>query len=226
MSVAPDGSPVALYLALPGDADAQLVHAAIPTAAAILELGCGVGRVTRPLAALGHRVTGVDNSPEMLAAFPHQAELSSVLDDIESLDLGRRFPVVLLASHMINGEDGPAFLEAAARHVTDDGLVLVQRHEPGWVDAAAPTTADRDDIRFELTDVSHLDRGVVAATAVYTVGGSTYRQQFVAHEVDDERLTEMGRSVGLRIAGYAADDPCWVILVPLASRSARGASLG
>jgi SAM-dependent methyltransferase len=33
----------------------------------ILELGCGTGRLLRPLARAGHRVTGVDNSEEMLA---------------------------------------------------------------------------------------------------------------------------------------------------------------
>jgi len=32
----------------------------------ILEIGCGTGRVLKPLLAKGHRVTGVDISPEML----------------------------------------------------------------------------------------------------------------------------------------------------------------
>lgn len=215
MAVAPDGSPVALYLALPGDAEARLIHAAIPAEAEVLELGCGVGRITRPLVALGHSVTGVDNSRDMLAAFARRADAEGVLADIKSLDLERRFPVVVLASHMINGEDGAVFLDAAARHVTDDGVVLVQRHEPGWVDAAAPAAAERDDIRFELTDIAHISRGVVAATAVYTVGGITYRQPFVAHDVNDERLMELAHSVGLHVVGYVDDDPCWARLVPL-----------
>jgi SAM-dependent methyltransferase len=33
----------------------------------ILELGCGTGRVLRPLAAAGHRITGIDRSKAMLA---------------------------------------------------------------------------------------------------------------------------------------------------------------
>src|SRR5918993_5294276 len=32
----------------------------------ILELGCGTGRVLAPLAAAGHRITGIDLSPPML----------------------------------------------------------------------------------------------------------------------------------------------------------------
>lgn len=37
------------------------------TAVSLLELGCGSGRLLLPLARAGHRVTGVDNSPAMLA---------------------------------------------------------------------------------------------------------------------------------------------------------------
>ena len=66
MGVAPDGSPVAVYLAIPGDAEAALIHSAIPAAASVLELGCGAGRVTRHLVARGHPVPGVDNSEARL----------------------------------------------------------------------------------------------------------------------------------------------------------------
>ena len=45
MGVAPDGSPVAIYLALSGAREAELVASAIPENASILELGCGTGRV-------------------------------------------------------------------------------------------------------------------------------------------------------------------------------------
>jgi SAM-dependent methyltransferase len=42
----------------------QLVDAAGGPA---LELGCGSGRILLPLAEAGHRITGIDNSPQMLA---------------------------------------------------------------------------------------------------------------------------------------------------------------
>jgi 2-polyprenyl-3-methyl-5-hydroxy-6-metoxy-1,4-benzoquinol methylase len=58
--------------------------------------GCGVGLVTRPLAELGDTVTGVDNRPEVLAAFQRQAGTETVPTDVESLDLGHRFQVVAL----------------------------------------------------------------------------------------------------------------------------------
>jgi 2-polyprenyl-3-methyl-5-hydroxy-6-metoxy-1,4-benzoquinol methylase len=100
VGVAPDGSPVLVYLALPGHEDAAVIHAAVPAGAAILELGCGVGRVTRRLAQLGHRVTGVDNSVEMLAHVDDAAGTETVLADIAILDLApRRWPVVVMASN-------------------------------------------------------------------------------------------------------------------------------
>lgn len=40
----------------------------------LLDLGCGTGRLTLPLAALFSEITAVDSSPEMLEAFEHNLE--------------------------------------------------------------------------------------------------------------------------------------------------------
>lgn len=101
-AVAPDGSPVSLYRTLPGDAEARFISSALPAGAPILELGCGAGRVTRHLVALGHHVTGVDNSPAMLAEIEEMEGAEGVFGDLLTLDLSpRRWPVVLLASHFM-----------------------------------------------------------------------------------------------------------------------------
>jgi SAM-dependent methyltransferase len=63
-----DGCAVDLYALFPPLGEAGIVHAAVPEGASILELGCGTGRILKPLAGLGHRVHGVDDSPGMLAA--------------------------------------------------------------------------------------------------------------------------------------------------------------
>src|SRR5918911_836687 len=97
---APDGSPVSLYLALPPMGEAQIIHEAVGAGAEILELGCGPGRVTRQLVALGHEVVAVDNSADMLRHVHGAAR--AVLADIEGLRLERRFDAVVLASHLVN----------------------------------------------------------------------------------------------------------------------------
>lgn len=51
-----------------GQVQAELLAADIPAGAKVMDFGCGDGRVAIPLAAMGYEVTGVDASPNMLAA--------------------------------------------------------------------------------------------------------------------------------------------------------------
>lgn len=130
---APDGSPVALYIRLPGDREAELIDAQLPAGSRILELGCGAGRLTHELVRRGHRVTAVDNSPDMLA---HVRGADTVLADIIGLDLGNTFDAVVLWSHLINAADTTMrneFMASCRRHVNPTGVVLMWRFKPGWV---------------------------------------------------------------------------------------------
>ena len=130
------GSQAELYLLLADVGESQQVHEAVVSGAAILELGCGTGRMTRALLDLGHSVTGVDNDAEMLSHVPRTAE--PVLGDIETLNLATTYPVVLLASNLINSPDRTVrskLLATCRRHVSNDGLVILQRYQPelqGW----------------------------------------------------------------------------------------------
>jgi len=215
VGVAPDGSPVLLYLALPGHEDAAVIHAAVPAGAAILELGCGVGRVTRHLAQLGHRITGVDNSAEMLAHVDDAAGTETVLADIATLDLlPRRWPVVVMASNLVNDDLGPVFLATAARHVRDDGCVLVERHEPGWIDVVEPSSSERHGVEMAIRNIERPTPGTLWATMVYEVEGHHFEQRFSAHDVGDQRLAEMAAVVGLTIDAVLDERGVWVRLRP------------
>jgi SAM-dependent methyltransferase len=213
--VAPDGCPVRLYLLIPGDDEAAVVHGAIPPGAAILELGCGVGRVSRPLVQHGHAVTGIDNSPEMLTHFEAVDGTEAILADIATLDLSpRRWPVVMLPSHFVNDGLGGAFLAVAARHVSHDGCVIVQRYPPGWVDTVVPSNRDRPGITSSIGNIERSQPGTMRATMVYEFEGRRYEQGFTAHDVDDARLAEMAAPVGLAIDEVLDDDRQWVRLRP------------
>ena len=65
--ITPDGCAVEFYARMTARGEPAIVHAATGPGASILELGCGAGRVTHPLVALGHPVVAVDESPDMLA---------------------------------------------------------------------------------------------------------------------------------------------------------------
>jgi SAM-dependent methyltransferase len=216
LAVAPDGSPVLLYLVLPGDQEAALVHAAIGPRDDVLELGCGPGRVTRPLVSLGHRVTGVDNSPDMLAHLDGIAGVETVQAELAGLDLRpRRWPCVLMASHLVNDDDGEAFMAAAARHVTPGGCVLVQRHQPGWVDTADVEIRARAGVTMTLEAVHHVAPGRLAATMVYEVRGQRFAQPFTANEVDDDRLATMAAVHGCVVDTVLDDRATWIRLRPV-----------
>jgi SAM-dependent methyltransferase len=212
--VTSDGSPVLLYLALPGQEEADLVHDAVPPGAAILELGCGVGRVTRHLARLGHRVAAVDNSEEMLGHLPQTEGIDTVWADITTLDLSpRRWPVVLLASHFINDDQGESFLAAAARHLAEGGCVLVERHRPGWVDTVEASSTERHGVGVAIGAIERPAPGTLRATMVYEVNGLRYEQPFTAHDVNDERIEQMAAAAGLRVDAVLDEEATWVRLV-------------
>jgi SAM-dependent methyltransferase len=208
MTLAPDGSPVPVYLRLPPLGEAELVDAALPRAADILELGCGVGRITRGLADLRHRVVAVDESAEMLA---HVEGAETVQAAIEGLDLGRRFDCVLLASHLVNTADDAqrrAFLQTCARHVRRDGVVLIERHPPDW--RPEPGTRGRiGDVDVALEDVN-VEPPAVAATVRYEIDGETWRHSFVARLLGDDELDAELRAVGLARTRSLDERGAWV----------------
>jgi SAM-dependent methyltransferase len=97
----------------------------------VLDLGSGTGRVALALAGAGHRVTGLDLDPVIVAeldrrAAARQARAGAVAGDVRSFDLGRRFDLVLAAMQLIQLLSGHAErLETLARigeHLRPGGL--------------------------------------------------------------------------------------------------------
>jgi SAM-dependent methyltransferase len=202
---APDGCSVEFYRALPYLGELADVLPAIAAGARVLDLGCGTGRLARPLLAHGARVTAVDNSAEMLAALPPGAE--AVHADIEALALGRTFDAVLLASTLVN-HPGPwlrgAFLAAAHRHLRPDGTLFVQRHDPAWLRTVRAGHVLAAPAGLVTTIESATTDGPLHAISLrYDLGGRTWRQAFVTELLDDEAFNRV-----LADAGFGA--PRWL----------------
>jgi ubiquinone/menaquinone biosynthesis C-methylase UbiE len=99
----------------------------------ILELGCGTGRVTFPLAREGTRIVGVDRSAEMLARAAkrkrrahHRIAVQLVRGDIRHLPFPHRsFPLVIapygILQSLLRERDLTATLAAVARVLQHDG---------------------------------------------------------------------------------------------------------
>ena len=204
------------YALMPDFGEPDIVHEAAGTGTSILELGCGTGRITHPLVALGHLVVAVDESPEMLA---HVRGAETVRARIQDLDLGRRFGVVLLASHLINADDETRsnFLDACRRHVADDGCVIVQQHSPDWFAAAKDSEVTRDGVIYRLRDVARPTPDLVSATVEYVVGDRCWTQTFTTKRLDDAGLAAALDAAGLRLDHYLTEDRSWFRAVPVAA---------
>ena len=186
-----------LYLKLPYRGELELLAEHLTPNRSVLELGCGTGRLTRPLLEKSCAVTAVDNSAEMLRHVPDAA--AKVLCDIETLDLGRAFDVVLLASNLINVADAAirnAQLAACRRHLGPRGKLIFQRFDPGWLRAVEPgPSASIGDVEVAIERV-HRHEGFVDVSIRYAVGGAEWRQHFTARMLDDD---------GIRAALLGAD---------------------
>ena len=89
---------------------------------AILELGCGNGRILLPLLARGFDAVGVDASAPMLAEMKRKARMQSlpmrgVCADVRRLPLRRGFATILcpysLVTYMTTEDDAKAMIEGA-----------------------------------------------------------------------------------------------------------------
>lgn len=209
-AVAPDGSPVALYALLPPDGEPELIHAAIPAGCAVLELGCGAGRITHPLLALGHAVVAVDQSAAMLA---HVRGAETVLSAIETLDLGRRFPVVLLASQLVNTADAAqraAFLHSCRRHLAPDGVLLVQRYDPAWAESVADFTVTHLGIGIDFHVIARDGRRFSAEIRYSTPSGS-WAHRFAARILDDAELAAELIAAALSLRRFLDAHRTWAL---------------
>jgi SAM-dependent methyltransferase len=211
--VAPDGSPVAVYLAVPPEPAFTPVLDHLAADASVLDLGCGAGRLTNLLARPGRDVWGVDESPAMLARLSR--DVVAVEADLVGLDLGRRFDAVVLASHLVNEADVRSrrgFLEAVATHLAPDGVAYVQRHDPtsdtyrvGTSTQELPTT--RGPLRLTL-EVHERVGTWLRATSTMAFPDASWSQAFEAELLDDAAIDGAFAEVGLRLSEVL--DGTWV----------------
>jgi SAM-dependent methyltransferase len=211
--ITPDGCAVEFYALLPAMGEAPIVDAAVPAGASILELGCGTGRILRPLAELGHPVLGVDESAAMLA---RAAGLPTVCSPIETLRLDRTFGAVLLASTMINTnpEQRRAFLATCRRHVSPDGVVVIQQTTPRWFsDGERPSQREVEGIRRVIRTVRRTER-YVDVEVEYHVGDRAWTHAFRPHQISEPELTGDLGTAGLDFGRWLTDDRSWFTAVP------------
>jgi SAM-dependent methyltransferase len=109
------------------------------TGGPMLEIACGTGRVSIPIARLGFAVTGVDIVPGMVAlARSKSANLPTrwVVGDARTFDLGEQFRLIFLTGNafqaFLTRPDQEALLERVRMHLHDEGLFAFETRNPRW----------------------------------------------------------------------------------------------
>jgi SAM-dependent methyltransferase len=117
------------------------------TSGHILELACGTGQLTVPVASAGLRIAGIDASTPMLNAAKERAAAAKVsveyvLGDMRNFDLGRRFGLIFIARnsllHLHSTEDILAAFATVRRHLTPDGIFAFDIFNPSVRMLASP----------------------------------------------------------------------------------------
>lgn len=158
----------ALYdLVLPADQDMErfYVETAGGVGRHVLDLACGTGRFTLPLARSGAAVTGGDLSETMLTSAKQRAAQEGLVITLKALDmrdfdLGQRFDAVTIAAnsllHLTETADIMRLLGAVKRHLKPGGQLIFDIFVPSAWLLSRP-----HDERQHMGDFAHPELGMV-----------------------------------------------------------------
>jgi len=105
----------------------------------VLELACGTGRLTIPIAQAGVEIVGLDLSPSMLAQARTKAkavgvEIEFVEGDCRSFELGRKFALIFMAfnsmQHLHDYASLAALFANVRKHLAEGGRFIFDVFNP------------------------------------------------------------------------------------------------
>ena len=101
-----------------------------------LDVGCGAGLLTEPLARLGATVTGIDASPEVVEVARRHAALMGLAIDYRAgdvLELEGQFDLITAMEVVEHVADPAAFVKALAQRLAPGGLLIMSTpNATGW----------------------------------------------------------------------------------------------
>jgi SAM-dependent methyltransferase len=153
-------------------ADLPIWERLAATGGAVLELGCGTGRVALRLASLNNEVWAVDVDPSLISALRARAAargvaVRTVCTDVCCLYLGREFELILAPMQLLQMLGSTAArrtaLERIARHLPPGGRLAASIVEAASASPAGPRAA--------VPDVRELEGWVYSSLPVASLTG-------------------------------------------------------
>ncbi len=148
----------------------------------VLELACGTGRVSIPLAQAGYRVTGVDMAEGMLREARRKSaqagvDVTWVRADMRDFDLGRKFSLIFIPAnalcHLLDVPDVEAFLACVRAHLKPDGVFAIEVFVP-----KVELLLDKPGERFPFSEYEDPEgRGQIVVTHSYVYEPDTQNKR-------------------------------------------------
>ncbi|MEI3606447.1 class I SAM-dependent methyltransferase [Pseudogracilibacillus sp. SE30717A] len=119
----------------------------------ILDVACGTGRLTIPLAERGFEITGLDITQEMLELAKQKAKRLNVLvnwihADARQFDLSRKYQFIFTTGnsfqHFLDRELVDRFLGSVHRHLDEDGIFAFETRNPTILVLAVNEDVEKD----------------------------------------------------------------------------------
>ena len=185
---------------LDGD-EAFYVEEAVKAGGPVLEIGCGTGRITIPIAEAGVPIVGLDRAPAMLevarrkiAGLPEETRqrIQTVEGDMRSFDLDRRFPLAIMPYraflHMMTADDQRQALMQIREHLADGGRLVFNVFDPS-IEIIAAYMKPLGGAISHMGSFTHPETGrrvMVSDTRKYNPQEQTLEEHRFFEEVDDE----------------------------------------
>lgn len=185
----------------------------------VLELGCGTGRISLPLAERDLAVVGLDNAPNMIAAAQAKhakaapeikARTGFVLGDMTGFNLNMQFDAVIAPffgfSHLARAAPRRFAMTMIARHLKPGGLAAIHAIYPDAV--ANPGAVDPDKPVLDVTyDASEGRLKLFVAGQSYDAATGKFEQQldYVQTAADGRELRRSAETLTYYASDLAAD---------------------
>jgi ubiquinone/menaquinone biosynthesis C-methylase UbiE len=176
----------------------------------VLELACGTGRITIPIARAGVPITGVDSSREMLARARAKLDPADVLrvtlveGDMRAFQLEERFGLAIIPArsflHLLTSDDQVMALHNIGRHLLPGGRLALNFFVPNLrmiVEHAESSLGQALAYSHEFVDPESGQQVLVWRSLQH----ETHRQRIHAHFVY-EWVDEAGATVARRHRHY------------------------
>lgn len=186
----------------------------------VLELACGTGLTTLPLAQAGIRITGVDITPDMLKHARVKAQglhVEFIQADARTFRSDKLFSMIYLTGNafqaFLSDDDQLALLGTVYRHLAPDGVFVFETRNPAGTDLSDQeesvwgefTDKDGRKVTVSGTQTYDAERHIMHWMTFRDWGFKKTASRIACRFTDQRTLQQLLESQGFRVESQYAD---------------------